>query len=238
MLLATAMFTLTRRHTCARSRRVSRRTSPHVSPRPSPRLLSRRRGDRSRCLRCRSRAAVQRSRRRAAEAVLPGMISFWPGRILAFGRKTVRRRELRDRDVVLPRDRPETVARLHGVRRRRRDIGDRLRHERSRDRRARPRGREPHAACRLVAGAAAAGVSGLNVIADDDGGCCVVAGVDARTRRRDDRRRSGWRRCHPATELAWSVELQPGFAKIRISAKRWMPTTIPKIFRIFIGGFG
>ena len=31
-------------------------------------------------------------------------------------------------------------------------------------------------------------------------------------------------------------ELQPGFAKIRISAKRWMPTTIPKIFRIFIGG--
>ena len=32
------------------------------------------------------------------------------------------------------------------------------------------------------------------------------------------------------------VELQPGLAKIRISAKRWMPTTIPKIFRIFIGG--
>jgi hypothetical protein len=34
------------------------------------------------------------------------------------------------------------------------------------------------------------------------------------------------------------VELQPGLAKIRISAKRWMPTTMPKIFRIFIGGFG
>lgn len=31
------------------------------------------------------------------------------------------------------------------------------------------------------------------------------------------------------------VVLQPGFAKIRISAKRWMPTTMPKIFRIFIG---
>jgi hypothetical protein len=25
-------------------------------------------------------------------------------------------------------------------------------------------------------------------------------------------------------------------AKMRISAKRWMPTTMPKIFRIFIGG--
>jgi hypothetical protein len=34
------------------------------------------------------------------------------------------------------------------------------------------------------------------------------------------------------------VELQPGLAKIRMSAKTWMPTTMPKIFRIFIGGFG
>ena len=32
-----------------------------------------------------------------------------------------------------------------------------------------------------------------------------------------------------------AVELQPGLAKIRISAKTWMPTTMPKIFRIFIG---
>jgi hypothetical protein len=34
------------------------------------------------------------------------------------------------------------------------------------------------------------------------------------------------------------VELQPGLAKIRIRAKTWMPTTMPKIFRIFIGGAG
>jgi hypothetical protein len=42
----------------------------------------------------------------------------------------------------------------------------------------------------------------------------------------------------PGAGAFLAVELQPGFAKIRISAKRWMPTTIPKIFRIFIGGFG
>ena len=30
-------------------------------------------------------------------------------------------------------------------------------------------------------------------------------------------------------------ELQPGFAKIRTSAKTWMPTTTPKILRIFMG---
>jgi hypothetical protein len=34
----------------------------------------------------------------------------------------------------------------------------------------------------------------------------------------------------------WLVELQPGFAKIRIRAKTWIPTTTPKILRIFIGG--
>ena len=33
-----------------------------------------------------------------------------------------------------------------------------------------------------------------------------------------------------------AVELQPGLAKIRIRAKTWIPTTMPKIFRIFIGG--
>jgi hypothetical protein len=31
------------------------------------------------------------------------------------------------------------------------------------------------------------------------------------------------------------VELQPGFAKIRIRANTWMPTTTPKILRIFMG---
>src|SRR4051812_3890174 len=34
------------------------------------------------------------------------------------------------------------------------------------------------------------------------------------------------------------VELQPGVAKMRTRAKKWMPTTMPKIFRIFIGRFG
>jgi hypothetical protein len=32
----------------------------------------------------------------------------------------------------------------------------------------------------------------------------------------------------------FAVELQPGFAKISISAKTWMPITTPKIFRIFM----
>jgi hypothetical protein len=32
------------------------------------------------------------------------------------------------------------------------------------------------------------------------------------------------------------VALQPGFAKIRTRANTWMPTTMPKILRIFIGG--
>lgn len=31
------------------------------------------------------------------------------------------------------------------------------------------------------------------------------------------------------------AELQPGFAKIRIRANTWMPTTTPNIFRTFIG---
>ena len=31
-------------------------------------------------------------------------------------------------------------------------------------------------------------------------------------------------------------ELQPGLAKMRTRANTWMPTTMPKIFRIFIGG--
>src|SRR6185295_163340 len=31
------------------------------------------------------------------------------------------------------------------------------------------------------------------------------------------------------------IALQPGFAKIRIKANTWMPTTMPKTFRIFIG---
>ena len=31
-------------------------------------------------------------------------------------------------------------------------------------------------------------------------------------------------------------ELQPGVAKMRTRANTWMPTTMPKILRIFIGG--
>jgi hypothetical protein len=33
----------------------------------------------------------------------------------------------------------------------------------------------------------------------------------------------------------FDAELQPGLAKIRINAKAWMPTTTPKILRIFMG---
>src|SRR5689334_12150098 len=32
------------------------------------------------------------------------------------------------------------------------------------------------------------------------------------------------------------VELQPGFAKMNRRANTWMPTTAPKIFRIFMAG--
>ena len=32
------------------------------------------------------------------------------------------------------------------------------------------------------------------------------------------------------------VEVQPGMANTRTSRNTWMPTTTPKIFRIFIGG--
>ena len=30
------------------------------------------------------------------------------------------------------------------------------------------------------------------------------------------------------------LEVQPGLAKMRIKANTWMPTTMPKIFRIFM----
>ena len=87
------------------------------------------------------------------------------------------------------------------------------------------------------AGAAAAGVSGLNVIADDAGAVSVeAAGVAAVT----GEEAAGGGLVLALVSLGEGavllVELQPGLAKMRISAKRWMPTTMPKIFRIFIGG--
>ena len=90
----------------------------------------------------------------------------------------------------------------------------------------------------VVAGAAAAGVSGLNVMADEPGvdsagGCSGVVVAGAATIG------DGPVEVVSAAEGGGlAVELQPGLAKIRISAKRWMPTTMPKIFRIFIGGIG
>src|SRR5688572_22857864 len=80
-------------------------------------------------------------------------------------------------------------------------------------------------------GSAVAGASGLNgggVLAT--GGVLaagvvegVVPGVDVET-------------VSPGLGAGLVLELHPGFAKIRTSAKTWMPTTMPKIFRIFIGG--
>lgn len=85
---------------------------------------------------------------------------------------------------------------------------------------------------------AAAGVSGLNEMADDmdDDSFDAIDGFEFLL---------GAERIGEVVVEAVSlgegeglVVLHPGLAKIRISAKRWMPTTMPKIFRIFIGGFG
>src|ERR1017187_3634369 len=39
----------------------------------------------------------------------------------------------------------------------------------------------------------------------------------------------------PGAGVDFVIALQPGFAKIRIKANTWMPTTMPNTFRIFIG---
>ena len=91
-----------------------------------------------------------------------------------------------------------------------------------------------------VDGAAAAGELGLNVIADELDDVSVAAGtveVDVALGV-VAMGAVGFAAVSLADGGVLVVELQPGFAKIRIRAKRWMPTTMPKIFRIFIGGIG
>ena len=91
-----------------------------------------------------------------------------------------------------------------------------------------------------AAGAGAAGASGLNVIAEELGVSVVVLDaleLEFGAATIGDGVVLG-AAVSPSDGGVLDVELQPGLAKIRISAKRWMPTTMPKIFRIFIGGFG
>ena len=88
----------------------------------------------------------------------------------------------------------------------------------------------------VTTGAAAAGVSGLNAITVAvlakasvgvmSGTEMVGAGADA----------AGLGAVSAAVGAVLTVEEQPGMAKTSTSRKTWMPTTIPKIFRIFIGG--
>jgi hypothetical protein len=81
---------------------------------------------------------------------------------------------------------------------------------------------------------APAGASGLNVMADD----VDVDEVDVEGALTSGLAASVFEVVSASAGVGFVVELQPGLAKIRMSAKTWMPTTIPKIFRIFIGGFG